>query len=75
MALTESRLRQIVREEARRVMREGPYRDPRDRGTMWDPDADRYGRGDKGDFGGDDYDIEYSDPDVEDEEEYEGDDY
>lgn len=43
--------------------------DPHDRGTMWDPRADRYGRGDKADFGGDDYDIEYSDGDVDDEEE------
>ena len=37
MALTESRLRQIIREEARRVMGEGPHHnDPRDYGTMYD---------------------------------------
>jgi hypothetical protein len=45
MALTESRLRQIVREEARKVMREGPRygTDSRDYGTMYDrgPDAAR----------------------------------
>lgn len=36
MALTESRLRQIIREEAAKVMKEGPYSNRRDWGTMYD---------------------------------------
>lgn len=43
----------------------------RDRGTQWDTshDADRWGRGDRADFGGSDTHIEYSDDEYDDEEE------
>jgi hypothetical protein len=72
MALTESRLRQIVREEARKVMREGPRygTDSRDYGTMYDrgPDAARrereYHRQDLEDRGGGGYD-EYDEDEVD----------
>jgi len=79
MALTESRLRQIIREEAKRVMAEGPYSDRRDWGTMYDrgPGADARARAwddeDMRQRGGRGYD-EY-DPDEEDFPEDEEDDY
>lgn len=43
----------------------------RDRGTHWDTshDADRLGQGHRDDFGGSDVHIEYSDGDVDEEEE------
>lgn len=57
MKITESTLRRIIREEMA-ALAEG--RHDRGTGTMWDPDADRYGRGD-GDYpegGSDEYERE-----------------
>jgi hypothetical protein len=64
MALTESRLRQIIREEAKRMMAEGPsWRDSeRDRYTMWDRNPGRHDPYNEYPKGGED---EY-DPDEED---------
>jgi hypothetical protein len=57
MKITESTLRRIIREEMA-ALAEGRY--DRGTGTMWDPTADRYGRGD-GDYpegGSDEYERE-----------------
>lgn len=80
MALTESRLRRIIREEAAKVMKEGPYSDRRDWGTMYDrgPGAryrqNRYDDEEAEIRGGGGRD-EHWDEEEHDDEDFEGDDY